>query len=623
VNDESTEEEARLDADPLDPEGDPSTANAAEDDPSSEAVPAPLREALERRGFEELTSVQHAVLRAGGTRDLQISSQTGSGKTVALGFVMAPRLIARRAPDGSADAGRRPTALVIVPTRELAAQVQEELKWLFAGVGGVRVASVTGGTPLYGDRRTLQPAPEVLVGTPGRLLDHIKSGVLSVAGVAELVLDEADQMLDLGFREDLEAILESMPAERRTHLVSATFPPEIVRLAARYQHDPLAIHGTRPGEANADIEHVALLVPKNQRYAVLVNLLLLLDGSRTLVFVDTRAETARVAERLAADGFAAAALSGELHQTQRTRTLASFRAGTTSVLVATDVAARGLDVSDVAAVVHTSLPSDGEIYTHRSGRTGRAGQAGRSWLLVPPERRRAIARRLADWGVEVTWRPAPDAAEVRDVLRERAHAELARKLAGAEPEASYLQEAQRLLGETSAELLVARLLALAEPRPRTEPRALAAPAPAAHREDDGRVRAPHAAPRPRPSSGAFVRFFINWGAAQGATPSRVLATVCRRGDIRGQEVGNIDVRPNGTTFEVLGEVAESFERRAEIADPRSPYVRIRRDRIAPHGSTFPGRHTTHGEYDGAGHGGGGTGFRGAWSRRPRRPAHGP
>jgi ATP-dependent RNA helicase DeaD len=231
-------------------------------------VPERLRSALKERGFDSLTAVQSAVLAAEvEERDLQISSQTGSGKTVALGFVLATPLEAER--DGSG-----PDALIIVPTRELATQVCTELSWLLAGLPGVRTASVTGGTPVFRDRHMLSNKPRVLVGTPGRLLDHVTSGVLDLSGVRELVLDEADQMLDMGFREELEGILDKTPSTRRTHLVSATFPDGIRRLAARYQRDPFSIEGTRLGDANQDIVHEGHLVHSSDRYTALVNLLI-------------------------------------------------------------------------------------------------------------------------------------------------------------------------------------------------------------------------------------------------------------------------------------------------------------------------------------------------------------
>ncbi len=245
----------------------------------------------------------------------------------------------------------RPAALLVAPTRELAAQLQKELSWLYQPLG-IRVAAVVGGTSYGGELRSLRTGPLVIVGTPGRLLDHLERGSIDPSAAYSVVLDEADQMLDLGFRDELEAILGKTPAERRTHLVSATFPREVLSLANRYQRNAADVQGTQRGEANEDITHIAHLVRSGERDAVLVNLLLLAPGERTLVFVRTRADAADIADRLANRGFGARALSGEMEQWERTKTLDAFRNGNISTLVATDVAARGLDVPDVSRVIH-------------------------------------------------------------------------------------------------------------------------------------------------------------------------------------------------------------------------------------------------------------------------------
>lgn len=653
------------------------TTETSDDDPAPaspfQAVPASMRRALEARGFDELTSVQEAVLATESEgRDLQISSQTGSGKTVALGFALAERLAAPRG-------GKGPDALIIVPTRELATQVCDELRWLTADLD-VGVTSVTGGTSQVRDRQLLSRRPRVLVGTPGRLLDHVTTGALDLGSVSELVLDEADQMLDMGFREDLESILDATPAERRTHLVSATFPDGIKQLAARYQRDPVSIEGTRLGDANKDISHEGHLVRPRDRYAALVNLLLCAGDERTLVFVARRADAVEVATRLEADGFAAMPLSGELAQSQRARTLASFRSGRTMVLVATDVAARGLDVPDVGTVIHTEPSFDAQVYTHRSGRTGRAGKRGRSVLLAPPNRRRFVTAQLAQAGVELEWLPLPSAKEVRKVVAERDRAALIADLeqvlkSGRAGE--NLVYAEELLSECEAAPLVAALLTRLQPKRRAEPTDVQThntrdewqrndrrpdarrqekrfekrhekrgrdergrreysdevprPARDAHRgPDQGRTpypardpyagrhasrgrdqyrgRAPHrdrddfqpGGPArsggpgqhdgyrerdqrsnrgPRHNNGMRMeRFFVNWGQNQGATPGRLLAALCRRGEVSGADIGSIAIHPNAATFDVAADVAEKFARLAGRRDPRDPKTMIRRDR---------------------------------------------
>ena len=460
-------------------------------------VPGPLRTALERRGFTSLTAVQRAVVDADtADQNLRISSQTGSGKTVALGLVLARSLLAERSPAADAPAddapavvappARDPVALVITPTRELAVQVRDELRWLFAEVPGVRTEVVTGGTDVGNERRMLRRPPTILVGTPGRLLDHLRSEALDCRGVAQVVLDEADRMLEMGFRDELEAIIDTLPVERRSHLVSATFPPVVRRVADRFQQGKtLHLQGTALGEANDDIDHIAQVVAPGDGYAALVNALLLAMGERVLVFVDRRLDASDLAEQLAGDGFPALPFSGDLSQVQRTRTLHAFRTGTIGVLVSTDVAARGIDVPDISMVVHMSTPQDPDAYTHRSGRTGRAGRRGRSLLLVPPRAQRHVARLLAHASIEADWQAVPGPAKVRKAITKRTRKQLHARLdTDAAPSDKTIEYAKQLLEGRDPATVIAALLELAEPRLPCEPREVQ-PIPPAFDRDAG------------------------------------------------------------------------------------------------------------------------------------------
>ncbi len=539
-------------------------------DVSFDQVLAPLREAMLERGFTSLTPVQSAVVEpelAG--RDLRISSQTGSGKTVAIGLVLA-ELFDRPGPPAGRPAeggprGCRPRAIVVAPTRELAAQVSNELAWLLAPVGA-RTVTVTGGTNVGVELRALARGAEVVVGTPGRLLDHLNRRAVDPSDVRAVVLDEADQLLDLGFRDELEAIVEAMPEERQTLLVSATFPRDVLALADRYQRDPAHVAGTRPGDANADIAHVAHVVRPDERFDALVNLLLCAGpDERTLVFTRTRAGAAELADALAQARFGAAGLTGEMEQRERTRTLDAFRAGTLRVLVATDVAARGLDVPEVARVVHFDVPDNDEVYTHRSGRTGRAGRKGTSHVLVPPARQRVVAEMARRARVGLDWQPAPGPERVLEAEAERLER---RVLEGEGPdEPRLLRLAEELLDQLDPAELVARLLALADQNAPCRPRPLTAinPSPDAPR-----------APRPgspRSSSGA-VTFHVGWGMRHGADPRRLLALVCRRGQVRGSDVGAINVGPTSSTVEIAAAAAEHFAAAVRAPDPRDGHVRI-------------------------------------------------
>lgn len=437
-------------------------------------VPERLRPVFERRGFTQLTPVQAAVLQADvAGRDLRISSQTGSGKTVALGLALAPALEQL----GSDRVG--PAVMVLAPTRELATQVKRELDQLYADLEGVQVVSVTGGTDPVREARALTRKPAVLVGTPGRLLDHANRGAVDLSGVTHAVLDEADQMLDLGFKDELDAILEMLPEGRALHMVSATFARQVLRFAEQYQKDVLPIEGTRLGAANEDIEHVVHLVLPNERHKALANLLLAdwaVGGGSWLVFVRKRADAADLAELLVEDGFSAMPFSGDLSQAQRDRTLGAFRQGLVKVLVATDVAARGIDVQGISTVVHYDPPTDRETFTHRSGRTGRAGQKGYSRMLVPPSGERRAREMLERAKIEAAWLPVPDRAKIeRGAVKRTRRALHARLEAAEELAGKQLEYAQTLLERFDAPTVVAVLLDMARgdlPREPAEVRTL-------------------------------------------------------------------------------------------------------------------------------------------------------
>lgn len=381
----------------------------SEESPLAGLAPA-LAEALTGRGYTTLTEVQQKTLDPALVgRDLQIASRTGSGKTLAVGFVLAESL-------GAEGAG--PKALLIAPTRELAAQLGQELSWLYRP-SGYRVTVVAGGASARNEERALASHPQVVVGTPGRLLDHLTRGALDASLVSALVLDEADQLLDLGFRDELLAILEQLPTERRTHLVSATFSREVLGLAKRFQQNPVMLEGTRLGAAHSDIQHVVHVVRDDDLDDALVNLLLLAPDERALLFVRTRAGAKLLAERLNEAGLAALAISGELEQRERNQTLASFRRGQVRTLVATDVAARGLDVPEVTRVIHVAAPQNLEGLTHRSGRTGRAGKKGTSIILVPPNGRERLRTLLSRAKIQAQWSDVPGPVEIRQAADRR------------------------------------------------------------------------------------------------------------------------------------------------------------------------------------------------------------
>jgi len=565
---------------------------------SESKLSADLLRAIGRKGYESLTPIQASVLEVDSTTaDLRITSITGSGKTLAIGFAL--RDIAS---GSSADPKLRtgPRALVVVPTRELAKQVQTELGWLFQERGW-RIESVTGGTSIRDERRALRNLPMVLVATPGRLLDHLTNRALDLGQVAAVVLDEADRMLDMGFQEDLQAILDALPAERQTHMASATFCNAVGRLANRYQRDPIHVEGTPLGQANEDIDHVMHVVVGEQKIDAVVNLLLASVDEPAIVFARTRADVATITRELSHASFRVVSLSGEMEQPARDRALATFRRGDTRVLVATDVAARGLDIQRVTRIIHFDAPTDADGYTHRSGRTGRAGQKGTSHILVQPSGLGFVKMVLRRAGTKFSVQPIPSAASLLAQRDERLLAELSQENREGEraPDARRRALAERLCSAGDAVEMVSRLLMRVESGG-TTPREVTAP-----RVDDGfganvkRMRKTRHDPkfddmRPavakangkRPTRGAtsddskhlpepgYGAFHVTWGEAQGADARRLLAIVCRKGRIRSQDVGVIRIGNTSSVVEVRAQVAAAFAKAANGPDRRDPLVRI-------------------------------------------------
>jgi len=541
------------------------------------AVPAGLSRALESKGFAELTEVQQAVLNpelAG--RDLRMSSQTGSGKTVAIGFVLASALEGIE-PNPKRARVARPRVLLIAPTRELAQQIARELGWLYRPLDA-RVAVVTGGTSIGRDFQDLGDQPHVLVGTPGRLVDHLERESLDLSQLRAVVLDEADEMLDMGFRDELTRILDDTPEERRTHLVSATLPREVLRLANRYQRDAARVEGTRAGAAHADISHIGHVVRPNDRLPALINLLLAEPDRRTLVFVRTRNATTEVANALIGNGFSAGALSGEMGQRERNSMLDAFRRNAVRILVATDVAARGLDIEDVAQVIHLDLPENPEVLTHRSGRTGRAGNKGTSIALVPRGSRNRFEQHARRAGITISWRPVPSPTTIRAAADAR--------LVDAIGETRVTDPRLRALAETLLDGadptdVVTALLTRSDHAGPCAPHTVhevAAPPPrkgkAPYKDHPRNERSNGHGPRGK-DDGSFTPFHVSWGASGGANASRLLAMVCRRGGVRSQHIGAIRVGPHRSVVDVASHLADEFARAAEQPDTRNPRVKIR------------------------------------------------
>jgi ATP-independent RNA helicase DbpA len=350
-----------------------------------------LTEALAVLGFASMTPVQeHALPPLLLGRDVIAQARTGSGKTVAFGLALLSRVDVERACT---------QALVLCPTRELADQVSAELRRLARFIANLRVVTLCGGVPVRTQVPSLQTPPHVVVGTPGRILDHLARGTLAFDALRVLVLDEADRMLDMGFREPIDAVVQQVPRKRQTMLFSATWPDEIRALSRSLQQGPVDVT-VDAAAAPVEIEELFYEVEPAQKREALATLLLRHRPKSALVFCQTKIDVRDVTADLTRRGFSVLALHGDLEQRERDEVLVRFANGSCSVLVATDVAARGLDVKDLAAVVSFELPHDADVHTHRIGRTGRAGNKGLALALCTP-RERGRATNIA----ETTGRP--------------------------------------------------------------------------------------------------------------------------------------------------------------------------------------------------------------------------
>ena len=559
----------------------------------------PLARALAERNYDQLTPVQTAVLApAALDRDLLVSAQTGSGKTVAYGLATAKDILGHAERFARAAA---PLALIVAPTRELALQVQRELAWLYQ-YADARVVSCVGGMDPRREQRELAAGAHIVVGTPGRLCDHLRRGRLDVSELKAVVLDEADEMLDLGFREDMEFILKTTPETRRTLLFSATLPRGIVALAKQFQHQAFRVEVGGDEGGHADIEYRAIRIAAGDVEHAVVNVLRFFESPSALVFCNTRDAVRHLQATLLERGFSVVALSGELTQHERTQALQALRDGRARVCVATDVAARGIDLPNLDLVIHADLPNHAEVMQHRSGRTGRAGRKGVSVLLVVPARRRRAELLLNLAGIEAVWVTAPTADEIRKLDQDRM---LGDALFTEEVTEDDLVLARALLAERSPENIataLARLYRARLPSPEDilDPGKLD-PGKGAARSRDDRGRDKHgrtsrdddraSSPRSKPGKPSkrhvmeegSVWFRAAIGRRKNAEARWLLPMICRRGGIDKQDIGAIRILDTTTEFEISQRVAASFAVKVQRPD-KEDNIRIEALAAAPRDS---------------------------------------
>lgn len=508
-----------------------------------------MNEALKAKGYETLTPVQVEVSQPEFLdQDLLVSAQTGSGKTVAFGLAIAPTILEE---NGRFERAATPLALVIAPTRELALQVKREFDWLFAPAGVV-VASTVGGMDSRTERRSLERGAHIVVATPGRLRDHIMRGAIDLSALRAVVLDEADEMLDMGFSEDLEYILDATPQDRRTLMFSATVPRGIAKLAQKYQRsDTKRVETIGEGPQHADITYRAMTVAPSDTENAIINTLRYYEAQNAIVFANTRAMVARLTARFSNRGFSVVSLSGELSQNERTHALQAMRDGRARVCVATDVAARGIDLPNLELVIHADLPSNGETLLHRSGRTGRAGRKGISALIVPGRQKSKAERLLKFAKLTAEWSNAPSADNVNARDEERMLNDPSWSEAMTEDETSF---AGKLLAQYKPEQIAAAFLRLHRSKH-------SAPEQLGEVKDSGpRDKRDKREPRAPRDFGPSSWFSLSLGRKHKAEPRWLLPMLCRNGNISKDDIGAIRVQYQETFVEVQTSAVERMKK---------------------------------------------------------------
>lgn len=486
-------------------------------------------------GFEEATPIQSLtipyILKG---RDVIGQAQTGTGKTAAFGIPILETLDAK---------DRRPQALVLCPTRELAIQVAEELNHLAKHKKNTAILPIYGGQPIERQIHALKKGIQIIIGTPGRTIDHLERRTLTLEAVKMVVLDEADEMLDMGFRDDIEIILKRVPRERQTVFFSATMPKAFMDLTVKYQKNPHLVKIAHGKLTVPEIKQVYFEIKENSKLETLSRIIDLYDLQLSLVFCNTKRKVDEVVSQLQARGYPADGIHGDMKQSQRDRVMARFRSGAIELLVATDVAARGIDVENIEAVFNYDVPQDEEYYVHRIGRTARAGKSGQAFTFVAGKdiyKLRDIQRYAQ---VEIQRLPVPSVKDVEEV-RINQFFEKVRNVLEKEDYNQYTNMIEHLIGTEYTSLEVAgALLKMAiqsqalPPKPET-PQVFV----------DQSFGDTGAAP-------GMVRLFINVGRKQNIRPGDILGAIAGETGIKGDLIGDIDVHETFSFVEVPQENA--------------------------------------------------------------------
>ncbi|PAV06780.1 DEAD/DEAH box helicase [Methanosphaera cuniculi] len=489
-----------------------------------------LQKAVEDMGFEEASPIQSlAIPQILAKKDVTGQAQTGTGKTAAFGIPLLENM------DKNDESLQ---AIILCPTRELAIQVAEELRKLAAYMPEINVLPVYGGQPIDRQIKALRKGVQIIIGTPGRVMDHINRGTLDLRTIKTIILDEADEMLDMGFREDIEYILQYIPDERQFLLFSATLPNEILQLAQTYQNNPEIVKVTQHELTTPDIDQKYFEVKEDMKLELLSRLLDIHDFNLSLVFCNTKRKVDKLVSHLQVRGYLADGLHGDLTQNQRDRVMRKFKKGNIEILVATDVAARGIDVGGVEGVFNFDIPNDNEYYVHRIGRTGRAGKTGKAFSFVSGREIYQLRdiQRYAKTKIEQA--PIPSLSDVEEVKKDNFIEELKEKI-NTEDISKEIYIIEKLIEEdfNSIDIAATLLKGIIENSPYKE-------------EEFGDTEAHE----------GFVRFFVSVGRKQNITVNVILNTIHEKTGLTGHQIGNIDIFDNFSFVEIPSDRASDFYR---------------------------------------------------------------
>ena len=519
-----------------------------------------IRRAIEEMGFVQPMPVQEEVIPylLGNSNDVIALAQTGTGKTAAFGIPVLQRIASKPRPQLGEVGRGLPHALILAPTRELCLQIADDMREFAKYLDGIHIEAVYGGASIEQQIRALRKGVQVIVATPGRLIDLMNRGVAKLDDVDNVVLDEADEMLNMGFSESIDAILEGVPENRNTLLFSATMSREIERIAKGYLHDYKEIVVGSRNEGAEHVNHIYYMVNAKDKYLALKRLVDYYPRIYAIIFCRTKIETQEVADKLIKDGYNAESLHGDLSQQQRDLTMQKFRQHTVQLLVATDVAARGLDVDDLTHVINYGLPDDIENYTHRSGRTGRAGKKGTSLSIVHSREKHKIRNIEKEIGKNFEKGTIPSAEEICKKQLYKVMDQIVKADVDEDQIAPFMQDISRYFEYIDKDDLIKKIvsmefgkfLAYYADAPEIEPVSSER-----EKREKGAKKGEKGSKRPTATSEGYRKLFINLGKKDGFYPGELMQFLNK--NVHGHvDVGHIDLLTTMSYFEVPEEDAE-------------------------------------------------------------------